>query len=81
SLPRAPSGALYRVTPAGGCTRVLDGIKVSNGLAWSPDGRTMYHADSRGPFVRVFDFDAASGGLANARFLLSLTEEQGLPDG
>ncbi|MBN8943368.1 MAG: SMP-30/gluconolactonase/LRE family protein [Rhizobiales bacterium] len=81
SLPRAPSGALYRVTPAGDCTRILDGIKVSNGLAWSPDGRTMYHADSRGPFVRVFDFDVASGGLANARLLLSLTEEQGLPDG
>ncbi|MGL4287970.1 MAG: SMP-30/gluconolactonase/LRE family protein [Phreatobacter sp.] len=81
ALPRAPTGALYRVTPAGACTRVLDGIKVSNGLAWSPDGRTMYHADSRGPFVRAFDFNAASGEIANPRLLLSLTEEQGLPDG
>lgn len=81
SVPRAPTGALYRVTPDGGCSRVLDGIKVSNGLAWSPDGRTMYHADSRGPFVKAFDFDVASGGIANARLLVSLTEEQGLPDG
>lgn len=81
SVPRAPTGALYRVTPDGGCSRVLDGIKVSNGLAWSPGGGTMYHADSRGPFVRAFDFDVASGAIANARLLLSLTEEQGLPDG
>jgi sugar lactone lactonase YvrE len=81
SVPRAPSGALYRVAPSGESRCVLKGIKVSNGLAWSPDGRTMYHADSRGQYVNAFDFDRATGGLSNARTLLTLTEEQGLPDG
>jgi sugar lactone lactonase YvrE len=81
SVPRAPSGALYRVAPSGESRCVLDGIKVSNGLAWSPDGRTMYHADSRGAYVNAFDFDVVTGGLSNGRALITLTEEQGLPDG
>jgi sugar lactone lactonase YvrE len=81
SLPRAPSGALYCVAPSGDCRRVLDGIKVSNGLAWSPEGKTMYHADTRGEHIKAFDFDPASGRLSNVRALITLTEEQGLPDG
>jgi sugar lactone lactonase YvrE len=81
SVPRAPSGALYRVTPNGESRCVVDGIKVSNGLAWSPDGGTMYHADSRESYIKAFDFDAATGHLSNGRTLMTLTEEQGLPDG
>jgi sugar lactone lactonase YvrE len=81
SVPRSPTGALYRVTPRGESVRVLDGIKVSNGLAWSPDGRTMYHSDSTEARVTVFDFDPATGRVGNARTLLTLSEEQGLPDG
>ena len=81
SSPRAPSGALYRVTPEGECRRVLDEIKVSNGLAWSPDGATMYHADTRENCVKAFAFDAATGALGAVRRLITLTEAQGLPDG
>jgi sugar lactone lactonase YvrE len=43
---RAPEAALYRCTPAG-IERRLDGITNSNGLAWSPDGNTMYWADTK----------------------------------
>jgi sugar lactone lactonase YvrE len=81
ALPRAPSGALYRITPDGRSRKVLDGLYVSNGLAWSPDGRTMYHADSRGPFIRAFDFDAATGSTSNGRTITVLDEAKGLPDG
>jgi len=81
SVPRAPSGALYCITPAGECRRVLEGLKVSNGLAWSPQGKTMYHADTRGEQVMAFDFDAATSKIAHGRALIALTEEQGLPDG
>ncbi len=81
SLPRAPTAALYRVTPAGECTLVLSGLKVSNGLAWSPDGRTMYHADSRGAYVQAYDFDPESGRLSGGRRLATFTEADGLPDG
>ena len=45
--PRKPVASLYRLDPDGSCHQVIDGgIHVSNGLAWSPDGRTMYHSDS-----------------------------------
>ncbi len=45
--PCRPEASLYRIDPDGSCTRVIDGgISVSNGLAWSPDGKTMYHSDS-----------------------------------
>lgn len=78
---RKPVAALYRVTPAGVVTRVAGHLRCSNGLAWSPDGRRLYHADSRGPYVQVFDFDPATGDATNPRHLLTLTEAEGLPDG
>ncbi|TPN81088.1 SMP-30/gluconolactonase/LRE family protein [Mesorhizobium sp. CU2] len=80
ALPRAPSGALYRVTPEGRCTKIIDGLFVSNGLAWSPDGKTMYHADSRAAYVRAYDFDR-EGRISNGRSLATFAESDGLPDG
>ena len=44
-----------------------DGVVTANGLAWSPDGRTAYWADTAAHQVRAFDFDAASGQFTNAR--------------
>ncbi|WP_140758595.1 SMP-30/gluconolactonase/LRE family protein [Mesorhizobium sp. B2-1-8] len=81
AVPRALSGALHRITPDGRSRKVLDGLYVSNGLAWSPDGRTMYHADSRGPFIQAFDFDATTGAISNGRMIALLDEMRGLPDG
>ncbi|TPI21090.1 SMP-30/gluconolactonase/LRE family protein [Mesorhizobium sp. B4-1-1] len=81
SLPREPTGSLYRVTSTGECTRVVKGLKVSNGLAWSPDGNTLYHADSRGAYVQAYDFDPESGHLSGERRLATFTESDGLPDG
>lgn len=79
--PRQPTGALYRITPQGGCITVLEGLRVSNGLAWSPDGRTMYHSDSRGPWITAHDFDPARGVMSNPRVIARPDEATGLPDG
>lgn len=46
------AAALYRVDATGGCDRVVEGLNVSNGLAWSVDGETIFHSDSRGPWIR-----------------------------
>lgn len=78
---RKPIGALYRVDASGACTRVVDGVTVSNGLAWSPDGRTLYHADSRPGRIEAWDFDPATGAIANRRLFAQLTNESGRPDG
>ena len=48
NTPRQKTGALYRVTPKGDIERKAEGYAVSNGLAWSPDGRVMYHSELHG---------------------------------
>ncbi|WP_229425195.1 MULTISPECIES: SMP-30/gluconolactonase/LRE family protein [unclassified Massilia] len=59
----------------------------SNGLAWSLDGRAMFHADTTSHRIDRYDFDAASGTPANGRTLLSFSTDKtaadygGRPDG
>ena len=65
--PREPALAgLYCYTQAG-LARRAEGITVSNGLAWSPDGRTMYWSDTKAHTVFAFDFDPADGSLSRRR--------------
>lgn len=78
---KQPVAGLYRIDHDGTCTTMLTGLLVSNGLAWSPDGRTMYHSDSRHRYVQAFDYNVADGGISHQRELLRLTDEQGRPDG
>jgi sugar lactone lactonase YvrE len=78
---KEPVAALYRIDPDGACTRMFDGLTVSNGLAWSPDGRTMFHSDSRQRFIQAFDFDPVAGALSNRRRLRVMEEDDGRPDG
>ncbi len=74
-------GALYRMDLDGGILRVLDGLTISNGLGWSPDGATMYLADSGPRVVHSYDFDAEAGTLSNERPLVTFEQGLGAPDG
>ena len=76
-----PIAALYRLDPDGGVHRVVDGLIVSNGLAWSADGRTMFHSDSKGTVIWAYDYDPEHGMVANRRVLARPSEEVGRPDG
>jgi sugar lactone lactonase YvrE len=76
-----PVAALYRLDPDGSLHTVVDGLVVSNGLAWTADGRTMYHSDSKGEVVWAYDYDPADGSVANRRVVARPTEEIGRPDG
>lgn len=79
--PRQPTGALYRLDGDGRCTKMVEGLKVSNGLAWSPDAKTMYHSDSGAELIWAWDYDAKSGAIANRREFAKATSEIGRPDG
>jgi sugar lactone lactonase YvrE len=79
-VPRQPSGALYRVTMRG-AERQFGDLIVSNGLAWTQDGRTMVHTDSTKARIDAFDFNPASGALANRRTVATVADSQGRPDG
>jgi sugar lactone lactonase YvrE len=78
---RQPIGALYRVTAAGTVERKIEGLKVSNGIAWSADGRTMFHADSRGPWLDRWRFDPATGEIGGRTRIAEPDEAMGRPDG
>lgn len=79
--PKERSGALYRVTPDGKVEKKSEGYMTCNGLAWTPDGRIMFHSDSRGATIDAWDFDAKTGKIANKRTIATLTDEEGRPDG
>jgi L-arabinonolactonase len=73
--------ALYRLEGDGRAQRMLDGVTVSNGIAFSPDRRTMYFADSHVREMYAIDFDAATGTLGEKRLFARFAPEWGLPDG
>jgi sugar lactone lactonase YvrE len=81
NTPRQPTGSLYRVTPDGRIEKRAERYAVSNGLAWSPDGRTMYHSDSTTAIIEAWDFDPATGDMRNHRVIARLSNEDGRPDG
>jgi len=76
-----PSGSLYRLDTDLTCRPMVDDVYASNGLAFSPDSRTMYYADSRRRTVWAFDFDAAEGAISNRRTFIALHAGEGGPDG
>lgn len=59
-------GVLYMLDGQG-LHPMMDGVTTANGLAWSPDGRTAYWADTAAHQVRAFDADPVSGRLSNGR--------------
>lgn len=78
---RTPGGTLYRLDPDRSCHPMIGGIAVSNGLAWSPDDRVMYHADSPTRTVWAWDYDSGTGAIANRRVFAEAKRGEGFPDG
>ena len=62
-----PGGSLYRLNPDNSCKKMDSGFIVSNGMAFSPDGKTMVFGDSRGDTIWKYDLDPESGEIHNKR--------------
>jgi sugar lactone lactonase YvrE len=60
------SGSLYRYDGYS-LDIQLDDVSVANGMAWSPDGQTLYFADSQQRTVWVFDYDLRDARISNRR--------------
>ncbi len=77
-----PEAALYRFDRPGKVTKMIPEVTISNGTGWSPDGRTMYYTDTLRFAVFAYDFDPASGVIANRRVFYEVEPSaNGLPDG
>ncbi len=72
---------LYRLDPDGAIHHMDTGLDISNGIGWSPDDRVMYLVDSTPSVIYAYDFDLASGGLANRRRFVDRAGRPGVPDG
>jgi sugar lactone lactonase YvrE len=77
----ANTAALHRLDSDWTLTTVLDDMMISNGLAWSPDGRTMYHADTPTRTVSAYDYDVRTGTPSNRRVFARWTADGDRPDG
>jgi sugar lactone lactonase YvrE len=77
----APTGAFYSIDAALAVHRAFDGIICSNGPAWSPDGRTLYHVDSTRRVIRAYEFDPVAGAVGPGRVFVSDEDEVWCPDG
>jgi sugar lactone lactonase YvrE len=75
------SGALYSLPAEGKARKLLTHVRISNGLAWSPDGRRMYFIDTPSRKVLAFDYDLDTGTLMNARVIIVFDKSFGWPDG
>ncbi|MES2190862.1 MAG: SMP-30/gluconolactonase/LRE family protein [Pseudomonadota bacterium] len=79
----ATVGKVYRYDSGAGLSALLDGFITPNGMAFSPDGKTMYLSDSH-PSVQMvwaFDYDTATGTPSNRRVFVDMNALPGRPDG
>ena len=78
---RAGQARLYRITGDAVVTVMREGVSLSNGMAWSPDGGTFYYIDSPTRTVQAFPFDLETGSLGVPWVVVRLGTEDGWPDG
>ncbi len=74
-------GSLYRLEPDRTVVRVVDGLTVANGPAFSPDGASMYLTDSARRIVDRVAIDPDTGAMGPRRRFLTLDPDGGQPDG
>jgi sugar lactone lactonase YvrE len=77
---RPGAASLYRLDPDLAVRVVLEGVTVSNGLEWSPDGSRAYYNDTPTYRISVFDYDSETG-LTGRRPFVDLSPEAKRPDG
>jgi len=75
------AACLYRLDPNLTCHTAAQGFVCSNGLAWSPDSRTMYFTDSATPYVWAWDFDTSTGAMERRRVFIDLSADKAVCDG
>ena len=78
---KSASGNLYSLTSNSSPRLLLSGVRISNGLAWSPDHKIFYYIDTPTRQVRAFDYDLGTGDISNPRVVVDVPASMGWPDG
>jgi xylono-1,5-lactonase len=77
----APTGGLFCLTPDGAWLQLIKDVTVGNGPAFSPDGKTIYLADSPRGIIYAYDFQSDPICVENRRIFATVPPSEGLPDG
>ncbi|MEJ0103846.1 MAG: SMP-30/gluconolactonase/LRE family protein [Bacteroidota bacterium] len=80
-LNEAHAGSLYALEKDLTVSTKLAGVTCSNGLAWSPDHKTLYYIDTPNRNVTAFDYNITDGNLSDRRVVINIPGETGYPDG
>jgi L-arabinonolactonase len=76
-----PIGAFYQFSSRHGLRRLaLPAVAIPNSIAFSRDGRTLYHCDSSQPRILQCDYDAARARVSKPRVFAELADGA-TPDG
>lgn len=81
TIGKSGTANVYRLDADLTSHKVIEGITCSNGIVWSLDRRTMYYIDTPTQCVVAYDYDDATGAIANKRVAITVAKEQGYPDG
>ena len=76
-----PTASLYRLDPDLSCHKLDTDIICSNGIAWSPDNKTMYFSDTRKEALYAYDYDIDTGDVSNRRVIVDTTDKPFRIDG
>jgi D-xylono/L-arabinono-1,4-lactonase len=75
------TGRLYCIERDGRAWTVLDEVRTSNGMAFTLNGRHLYHTETRAGCIRLGEHDQVTGRLDNWRTFTEVAERDGMPDG
>ncbi|MEO0063456.1 MAG: hypothetical protein RLZZ08_2016 [Pseudomonadota bacterium] len=78
---KEPLGGLWSLGTDGRISQLDSGLILGNGPCWSPDDRTLYHADSMRHTIYAYDYDLASGAVSNRRIFFDSSAYGPIPDG
>jgi len=75
------NGSLHCLRPDGSAERIFGDVRLSNGIGWSADGRSMYFVDTLRGSLDRFDYELATGAPHGRRSVVVFPSDDGLPDG
>jgi len=82
SLSEEPhAGSLYTLEKGLSISKKIEGVTISNGMAWSPDETVFYYIDTPTLEVVAYDYNKLNGNISNKKTIITIPQDYGYPDG
>ena len=77
----AADGSIYSLEPDLSFRKIDTGLKLPNGMGFSPDGKKLYVAEMFNGVLLAYDYDTRTGDISNRQIFAEIPSEKGFPDG